>query len=150
MGLTLVSGTISMLRERTTVTGDAHSVSTRQSTEFRIGDRPATLAAACNLTIGDKVTAAGHAKAELTVLALRNDTTNVVYSIAPTPLWSIGFMVLSPFAGIAVMLQDPSWAFPGTILLLGGLVFLPMGLIGMRKNGIVSSARRMVEQAPRS
>ena len=95
MGLTLVSGTISMLRERTTVTGDAHSVSTRQSTEFRIGDRPATLAAACNLTIGDKVTAAGHAKAELTVLALRNDTTNVVYSIAPTPLWSIGFMVLS-------------------------------------------------------
>ena len=69
MGLALVSGTISMLRERTDVSVRNEAIQTQVSSHFRIGNRPANLAGTFNLSVGDVVTAAGKDSAEFQVLA---------------------------------------------------------------------------------
>lgn len=150
MGLALVSGTISMLRERTDVSVQNEAVRTEVSSHFRIGNRPANLAGTFNLSVGDVVTAAGKDSAEFQVLALRNDTTNMIYSVAVAPLRAIAFMLLLPVVAVAIMLQDPSWAFFGGLLLLMGMLTFPGGLYLLWKRSVIQSARQMVQQPARA
>jgi hypothetical protein len=150
MGLALVSGTISMLRERTDVSVQNETIRTEVSSHFRIGNRPANVAGTFNLSVGDVVTAAGRDSAEFQVLALRNDTTNMLYSVAVAPLWAIAFMLLVPVAGVAVMLQGPSEAFVGGMFLLMGMCTFPGGLYLMWKRSVIRSAFRMVQQPARA
>lgn len=149
MSLVLVHGVVTALRERTHVTADSQSVKTESTTEFRIDQRPANLAATCNLTIGDKVVAAGHDKPELEVLALRNDSTNVIYSLGVTSTWALGAMLLMPIGGCAWMFRGPEDAFVGGIFVLGGLFTFPIALWLLRKRSVIANARRMVDSAPR-
>ncbi|MFN0243762.1 MAG: hypothetical protein ACKVWV_12800 [Planctomycetota bacterium] len=150
MSLSLVSGTITQLRERAEVRGDDKSITTHRATEFRIDNRPANFAAAFNASVGDKVTAVGKNSAELEVIALRNDTTNVIYFVGMAPLGGIAILLACPVIAIAVMLYDTSWAFLGFILLLGGFVSFPGGIYLLFKRRGVARAVRMVEQAPRA
>ena len=147
MALTLVTGTISLTRERKDVSATSNTITTQTTTEFRIGNRPARISGGVNLAPGDQVRAAGKDSAELEVLALCNDTTSVQYT-APCPsLLIIASMLLLPIAGIALALNGEQ--FVGQMFFLMGLVTFPAGLIMIWKRNRVLAAVRMVEQAGR-
>lgn len=135
MSLTAVSGVITQLRERA---------------ELRVDNRPARFAAAFNASIGDKVVAAGKNAAELEVIALRNDTTQLIYHVGITSIPAIAFMLAVPFLAVALMLYDTSWAFAGFLFLLMGLISFPVGLLALYKRKVTHEAVRMVEHAPRT
>lgn len=142
MGLTLVTGTVSLTRERTEVSGSAENVTTQTTTQFRIGNRPAFFRAGLNLAPGDEVRAAGHDGAELDVLALLNRTTSVRYTAPGAPPWLIALLLLMPFIGMGLALSGDRGL--GGMLFLLGLPSFPAGLILIWKRSRVLAAVRMV------
>ena len=81
---------------------------------FRIGNRPVSMDGAVSLIDGDLVTAAGVDGNEFKVIALRNDTTRMVYTIPqPKPVLAVIFIVL----GVLTL-----W------LMLIGAIFIVLGL----------------------
>jgi hypothetical protein len=85
------------------------SIQTTHKTHFRVDNRPCVYLQLLNLNNGDNVTVVGEGAGEITVLALRNDTTHMTYSVSATHWW-IGLGVCA-------------------LLALCGLTFLPSGLI---------------------
>jgi len=148
MALTLVTGTISLARERTHVSAATDSVSTSTTTEFRIGNRPASFQSGLNLTAGDVVRAAGNDRAELDVLALVNDTTAVQYTAPCPPLWVIAVMLLLPFGGMALGLAGEP--FVGGMFFLMGIATFPIGLVMIWKRSRVLAALRLVHSAAKA
>lgn len=148
MGLTLVSGTVSLTRERKDVSGTTDNITTLTTTEFRIGNRPANFKAGINLSPGDQVRAAGNEGAELDVLALANDTTSVQYTTPCPQLWMIAFLLLLPFIGIGLALQGDHGL--GGLLFLMGLASFPMGLVLCWKRSRIMAAVRLLSSAASS
>lgn len=142
MGLTLVTGTVGLTRERTHVSGTADNITTQTTTEFRIGNRPAHFRVAINLAPGDEVRAAGHDGAELDVLALVNATTSVQYTAPVAPLWLVALLLLMPFIGIALALSGDQGL--GGMLFLIGLPSFPAGLYLVWKRSRVQAAVRLL------
>lgn len=145
MGLTLVTGTVSLTREHNHVSGTAENITTQRVTEFRIGNRPARFSGGLNLAPGDEVRAAGKDEAELEVIALRNDTTSVLYTAPCPPLVAIAIALGLPFGGAALGLNGEH--FVGGMFFLMGLVTFPAGLILIWRRRRVLAAVRMVNAA---
>jgi hypothetical protein len=145
MSLTLVTGTISLTRERKDISVANDNVTTYTSTEFRIGNRPASFKAGVNLAPGDQVRAAGKDGAELDVLALANDTTSVQYTAPCPPLWIIASMLLLPFIGMGLGLRGEQ--FIGGMLFLMGIATFPLGFVMLWKRSRVLAAVRLLSSA---
>lgn len=143
MGLTLVTGPVSLTRERTQITATDNQVTTRTETEFRIGNRPASFAAGLNLAPGDEVRAVGKDGAELQVLALHNQTTGVLYTVPCPPIWVIALMVLLPFAGMGLGLAGETGL--GGMFFLMGLASCPLGLVMLWKRARILGAVRLLD-----
>jgi len=115
--LTTISGTVSHLRETTTVSGHMHNghgrISSRTQTSFRIGRQAVEMATNVALFDGDVITAAGVAGGVFQVLAVRNDVTGHVYT-QPRSL---------VLGALVVVLSLP------LLFILVGFVLLPIGLL---------------------
>jgi hypothetical protein len=132
------------------VTADSRSGTTERTTEFRIDGRPATLAAACDLSVGGVVVAAGRDEPELDVLALRNDSTNVIDSLGGASTWAIGLRLRLPFGGCAWMSRGPEGPLSGGSFFVVGRCTFPGALRLTKERSVIANARRMVESAPRT
>ncbi len=143
MALTLVTGTVSLTRERSHISATDSQVTTTTTTEFRIGNRPASIAGGINLAPGDEVRAAGNDGAELVVLALSNRTTGVRHTVPCPPLWVIVLLILMPFIGMGVALSGDTGL--GGMLFLIGLPTPPMGLYLIWKRRRILAALRMLD-----
>lgn len=118
-----ISGVVSGFQTISTTSGNIQNgkgnIQTTHRTTFRVGNRPAMFHNVLNLTNGDIVTAVGEGAGELTVIALRNDTTHMTYSVSTTG-WYVGliFCALLALLGLTA-LPSGLWA----ILIFGGIAY---------------------------
>ena len=90
--LSVISGTVSHIDTRASVTGGGSSglmmVTTTHTALFRVDNRPTKFQGAPNLAPGEQVTAVGYDDGEeFRAVALRNDSTQTVYRYRRLPNW---------------------------------------------------------------
>lgn len=151
MGISIVTGTVSNLREAThteghigqhavggTVTG---KVSSKQVYSFRVDSRPVSYESKQMLSIsdGDYVTCAGPVGGGvIKAMKVRNDSTGVVYGHSP---------MLVLLGMIGVLLASLMLIGTGIGAILGVPVFC-IGLYGLYKTWLLFQSARAVEAAP--
>ena len=131
-----IGGVVSGVRERADVVGNRDQVQTQRSVHLRIGNRAAFMKSSPNLVDGDVVTAAGKDGAEFRIVALRNDTTGVIYSelrVVPTILLAVLIILMSP---VLIFLIFP------TFLMIG------MGIWLICRAVQVSAAEKLLRSMP--
>jgi hypothetical protein len=136
MGMTTISGPVAGVRERTDVSGDRETVQTSRSIHLRIGNRPAYMKSSPNLMDGDVVTVAGKDSAEFEIMALRNESTGVIYQVM-NPLFGMG-------AGVAVILCS----LPMAILVFPPLFLIPVGIYMIWQGWQAQSAANLLRATP--
>ncbi len=136
MGMTTISGTVSGVREQANVTGNREQVQTHRSVHFRIGNRPSYMKSSPHLMDGDVVTVAGKGSAEFEIIALRNESTGVIYQVM-NPLLTIG-------AGILVILCS----LPMAILVFPPFIIIPMGIYMIWKGIQAQRAAKLLQATP--
>ena len=136
MGMTTLGGEVSGLRERADVVGNRREVQTQRSVHLRIGNRPAFMKSSPNLMDGDRVTAAGMDGAEFRILALRNDSTGVLY-------WSV-HPLFSILAGLLTILLSPIFFF----LVFPPFVLIPMGVYLIWQGIQARQAEKLLRATP--
>jgi hypothetical protein len=136
MGMTTISGAVSGVREHTDVSGNRETVQTSRSIHLRIANRPAYMKSCPNLMDGDVVTAVGKDSAEFEIIALRNESTGVIYQVV-NPMFQIG-------AGIVVILCS----LPMAILVFPPLFFIPLGIYMIWKGCQAQSAANRLRATP--
>jgi hypothetical protein len=136
MGMTTIYGTVSGLRERADVTGNRNEVRTQRSVHLRIGNRAAFMKSSPNLADGDMVTAAGKDGAEFQIIALRNESTGVLYWEV-NPLHAI-------LGGIVVILISPIFF----ILIFPPFIFIPIGCYMIWKGIQARTAEKILRATP--
>lgn len=109
---TLLRGVVTHVDRLTNLSGDGRGIGTDHSMVFRIDQRAVLYEGYADLTIGDPATAAGrYRNGQFRALAVRNDTTHLVYGRTMT-----GALVL---AGIFLFIALISMPF-GVVPLIGG------------------------------
>lgn len=136
MGMTTISGAVSGVREHTNVSGNRDQVQTSRSVHFRIGNRPAHMKSTPHLMDGDVVTVAGKDSAEFEIIALRNESTGVIYQVV-NPIMMIG-------GGIVMILCS----FPMAILVFPPLIIIPMGIYMIWKGFQAMRAAKLLQATP--
>lgn len=136
MGMTTISGAVSGVREQAHVSGNRETVQTRHSTHLRIANRPSHMKNSANLMDGDVVTAAGIDRAEFEIIALRNESTGVIYQVV-NPMFQMG-------AGVVMILC----ALPMVILIFPPFIFIPLGIYMIWKGWQVQSAINLLRATP--
>ena len=156
--LTAITGTVSGVRVDSSVTvntsvtvnqPDAYvpaSSSTssqavkKETTYFRVDNRPAYMSVAINITNGDSVTMAGVQQGEIEAIAVNNHTTKTMYWIPePSTVPEIIYIVIGVFT---MGLYGIGW-----LLIGGGILFM----INKKKRiKLIKDARALVQkgQAP--
>lgn len=136
MGITTLSGTVSGVREQAHITGDREQVQTHRSVHFRIGNRPASMKSVPHLMDGDLVTVVGKDSPEFEIMALRNESTGVIYQVM-NPVFMMA-------AGVVVILC----ALPMAILVFPPLFIIPMGIYMIVKGFQAQQAARLLQSIP--
>jgi len=136
MGMTTIYGTVSGLRERSDVVGNREQVQTQRSVHLRIGNRAAFMKSSPNLADGDMVTAAGNDGAEFQIIALRNESTGVLYTEI-NPLFAI-------IGGIVVVLISPIFF----ILIFPPFIFIPIGCYMIWRGIRAKNAEKLLRATP--
>lgn len=107
-GITKLSGIVNHVTTEKSTYGSVYTnqgyvsgyVNTDHWTKFRINNRPCSYKWSLNLSEGDRVIVAGEGTAELQVLALHNQTTNVIYSAYSPHILRIFGLVAFALPGI--------------------------------------------------
>lgn len=154
MSLTLLQGPVSAFREHADAgTGTVHQgnvqVQFKRTAQFRIGNRAVTMAVAPDLVNGDAVTAAGkETGGAFRVIAVRNETTGMIYYEPYFPNWINGLLVLAPILLLPMFMID---AFAGFLFAIcaGPLISIG-GVINFLKAIPIKGAIAMVRAAPRA
>lgn len=155
MALTKVSGIVSAVRQHVELKTDANKqVSQKDSVSFRIGNRPASLGLRANINEGDRVTAVGDDFAEMGVLILRNDSTNIVYTTNNGPfLTALGWfcLVLSTpvlFILLGVPIGNETLRMVFGLLALCSVFFIPISIYLLLKGRKFKQATAMLNSSP--
>jgi hypothetical protein len=136
MGMTTIYGTVSGLRERTDVLGNRNEVRTQRSVHLRIGNRAAFIKSSPNLADGDIVTAAGLDGAEFHIIAIRNESTGVLYWEV-NPLHAI-------IGGSVVILLSPIFF----LLIFPPFILIPLGGWMIWKGIQAKNAEKLLRATP--
>jgi len=130
MALATLSGTASHIKGSVVIHGSNANIAQESSTHFRLGNRQVLMKSSIQLAEGDQVTVAGEDKAEFHALALRNETTNLIYQLN-TNVGVIG-------AWLIIIVSVPM------IPILVGFITMAVGIYFLRANKRIASAVRML------
>ena len=138
MGMSTISGTVGGMRERADVSGNREQVQTQRSVHLRIGHRAAFMKSSPHLIEGDLVTAVGKDGGEFEILALRNETSQVIYQ-ALNPVMAMVGGVLMIFCSLLL-----------AILIFPPFILIPMGIYMIWKGVQAQKAVKLLQatQAP--
>ena len=125
----------------TTISGPVTIISRGQQMALRIGDRAAFMKSAIdNISNGDRVTAAGIAEAEFNILALRNESTRLIYTV-PDPGSGLKFILIVGTALSIITLP---------LMLAGAFIFWQVWTFYKKNRALsdnIQAAKRMLEGA---
>jgi hypothetical protein len=141
--LETLAGVVTNVRALSTTSGSMKKgdgqISTQHHMKFRIGNRAVTFSGSPNIGDGDAVTVSGKGSGEFKAMALRNDSTGLVYKASLVPA-IIGFIAVA-------LLSIPGFIFIGSFGIIWLLVDVGLGWLCFNTFKEATKANELLESA---